>query len=106
MENLVQTWAAHDLKWRCGLGDAASHNEARDQMVARLALIRPRPIRHGGDIGCQQIPSGPIQDEAAISVLHNGTERCRCRRRLAVKYSPPDHCVIEESRNWRAQRNQ
>ena len=70
MENLVQQWAAQDFSSAESWVKQAPAGEQRDNMFARLALVQSQTApADAAQIVVQQIPPGPVQDEAAMSVL-------------------------------------
>jgi len=71
MESLVQVWAARDLENAVRWTMQLPASDTRDQMLALLAFNQTLtdPAR-AATLVAEQIPQGPTQDEAAISVLH------------------------------------
>lgn len=71
LENLVQQWAGQDLAGAAGWISEQPAGEARDQLVGRLAYVQSQTEpAAAADIVAGQMSAGPIQDEAAMSVLH------------------------------------
>jgi len=71
MESLAQAWAAHDLNGALTWAAQLPASEQRDPMLARLAFSQAQsdPV-HAATMVAEQISPGSVQDEAAISVLH------------------------------------
>jgi len=71
LENLAQQWADTDLPaaYSWALGQPAG--EQRDELVGRVAFVwsRSEPAE-AARLVAEQIPPGPVQTEAAMSVLH------------------------------------
>jgi hypothetical protein len=70
-ENMMQQWAAKDEPASYAYANTKPAGEPRDHLFSRIAFILSR--ENPGDaakIVTEQIPAGAIQDEAAISVLH------------------------------------
>lgn len=70
-ENLVQQWAESNPSEAAAWIDQQPAGDQRDQMVGRLAYVRSQtePVA-AANLIMEQIPTGPIQDEAVITVLH------------------------------------
>ena len=74
--NLVQQWAEQDLQSAANWIEARPAGEEREQMLWRLAIAQSAPAP--GDAArlvIEQIPAGPVQMEATISVLHQWAVR-------------------------------
>jgi hypothetical protein len=71
IENLAQQWAARDLSAALAWARALPANEQREKIFARLAYVQSeRDPLNAARFVAEEIPSGPTQTEAAISVLH------------------------------------
>ena len=71
LENLAQTWAEQDLTKAAAWSGGQPAGEERDQMVGRLAYVQSRTEpAAAANLVVEQMPAGPIQDEAIMSVLH------------------------------------
>ena len=71
LENLVQQWAVQDFYSAVNWTVQQPEGEQRDQMLARLAFVQSASApSEAVKLVVDQIPPGPIQTEAAISVLH------------------------------------
>ena len=71
MENLVQQWAASDLPSALVWVHNQPASDERDQFYQRVAFVLSQndPADAAGLV-MEQIPPGPAQDEAAMTVLH------------------------------------
>ena len=88
VENLVQQWAGQDFvaAWI----NEQPAGEQRDQMVARLAYVQSQTEpAAAADLVAGQIPTGPIQNEATISVLHQWATRDMASATVWVNRFPP-----------------
>jgi len=71
LPNLAQQWAARDFSAALKWADAQPVSDQRDQIFSRLALVQSQTApRDAANLVIQQIPPGPAQQEAALSVLH------------------------------------
>lgn len=71
MENLANRWAVQDFPAAAIWIKAQPAGENRDQMVMRLALVQA--ATHPSEAGrliVEEIPEGPVQTEAVISVIY------------------------------------
>ena len=76
LENVVQRWAEQDLSGAAAWISEQPAGEGRDQMVGRLAYVQSQTEpAAAANLVVEQIPTGPIQDEAAMSVLHQWAVR-------------------------------
>lgn len=75
LSNLVQNWAIKDLEAAKTWVATRPPSLQRDQAVARIAYVmaQSKPGDAAGFVA-QEIPSGPMQTEAVISVLHRWAE--------------------------------
>lgn len=71
MENLVQQWSASDVASALVWANSQPAGEPRDQFLQRVAFVLSQtdPSDAAGLV-MEQIPSGPVQDEAMMTVLH------------------------------------
>ncbi len=75
-ENLVQHWAEQDVTGAAAWISEQPVGEGRDQMVGRLAYVQSQTEpANAANLVVEQIPTGPIQDEAVMSVLHQWAVR-------------------------------
>jgi len=90
MENLTQQWAARDFSGALSWIGEFPAGEQRDNMYARLALVQAQtsPMA-AAQMVVQQIPPGPIQDEAAMSVVNQWATRDLAGATAWVKQFPP-----------------
>lgn len=71
LENLVHQWAGQDLPGAALWIQQLPAGEQRSQMLQRLAYVQAKTEpAAAATLVIEQIPPGPIQDEAAITVLH------------------------------------
>ncbi len=71
LENLTQQWAGQDFYSAANWVEQQPAGEQRDQMLSRLAFVQSATApSEAVKMVVDQIPPGPIQTEAAISVLH------------------------------------
>lgn len=90
MENLVQLWAAQDIPSASAWVQAFPAGDERDAMWGRLAYVQSasQPAA-AADLVVDQIPAGPIQNEAVISVLHQWAARDLTAATAWVNQFPP-----------------
>lgn len=70
-ENLVQQWSEQDATGAAAWISEQPAGEGRDKMVGRLAYVQSQTEpAAAANLVVEQMPTGPIQDEAVISVLH------------------------------------
>jgi hypothetical protein len=70
-ENLAQQWAAKDLTAAYNWSLAQPAGDQRDALLTRVALVWSQSDPAGAArLVVQEIPAGPEQDEAAMTVLH------------------------------------
>ena len=71
MENLVQQWSGNDLPSALAWVNNQPAGNQRDQMTQRVALIwaQSDPV-DAANLVLNQIPPGPAQDEAIMTVLN------------------------------------
>ena len=75
-ENLVQQWAGQDFYSAANWAEQQPKGEQRDEMLSRLAFVQSATApAEAVQLVVGQIPPGPIQTEAAISVLHQWAMR-------------------------------
>jgi hypothetical protein len=71
MENLVHQWAEQDEAAAYAYAVRQAPGEDRDRLLGRVAFIRSKVSPAGAaELVAQEIAPGAIQDEVAISVLH------------------------------------
>jgi hypothetical protein len=71
MENLVQQWAGTDLPSALDWANSQPAGEQRDGLTTRIAYVMSQnDPSDAAQLVINQIPSGPIQDDAVISVLN------------------------------------
>ena len=69
--NLVQQWAERQLFEAATWINKQPAGEQRDQIVGRFAYVQSQTEpAAAANLVMEQIPAGPIQEEAAIAVLH------------------------------------
>ncbi|HZF00548.1 MAG TPA: hypothetical protein VE344_01495 [Methylomirabilota bacterium] len=90
IESLVQVWASHDLEGAVAWTKQLPASDTRDQMIARLAFdeVQTDPAR-AANLVAEQIPAGSIQDESAISVLHQWALRDAEAAAIWLQQFPP-----------------
>jgi len=71
IENLVQQWAGSDLPSALVWANNLPAGSQRDQLFQRAAFVLSQsdPVNAAGLI-LEQIPPGPVQDEAVMAVVH------------------------------------
>jgi hypothetical protein len=76
MENLVQQWSSADLVSAMVWVNEQPAGEQRDEFVQRVAFVLSQsdPANAAGLV-TEQIPPGPAQDEAMMTVLHQWADR-------------------------------
>jgi hypothetical protein len=90
MEDLVQQWAARDLPSAMEWIKEFPAGEQRDNMYARLALVQSKTApEEAAEMVVRQIPPGPIQDEAAMSVVHQWATHDMAGATAWVERFPP-----------------
>jgi len=71
LENLLVQWADRDVNAAYIWAAAKPPGEQRDALLSRIAFVESKTDpKEAATLVAEQIPLGPIQDEAAISVLH------------------------------------
>lgn len=76
LENLVQQWAGQDLAGAAGWIQRLPAGEQRSAMLERLAYVQAKTEpAAAASLVVEQIPAGPIQDEAVMAVLHQWAMR-------------------------------
>lgn len=71
LENLLQQWGGQDFYSAANWAKQQPEGEQRDQMLSRLAIVQSATApAEAVQLVVDQIPPGPVQTEAAISVLH------------------------------------
>ena len=87
--NLVQQWAEQDLPGAANWIEARPAGEEREQMLWRLAIAQSATApAEAVQLITDQIPAGPVQTEAAISVLHQWAIRDLAGARAWVELFP------------------
>ncbi len=76
LENLVHQWADRDEPAACAYAMNKLAGEERDRLLSRVAFVRSKENpAEAAKLVAEQISPGEIQNEAAISVLHQWTLR-------------------------------
>jgi len=71
LENLAQLWADKDLAAALDWATQQPAGGQRDQIIARMAFVQAHTAPEDAvNLVVDQIPPGPAQDEAAMSVLN------------------------------------
>jgi hypothetical protein len=71
LENLVHQWAEQDERAAATYASAKAPGAERDRLLSRVAFVRSKlNPAEGAKLVAQQISPGEVQNEAAISVLH------------------------------------
>ncbi|HXT12625.1 MAG TPA: hypothetical protein VN873_13760 [Candidatus Angelobacter sp.] len=71
LENLMMQWADQDLQAAYEWAAAKPPGKQRDALLSRIAFVESKTDpKDAATVVAQEIPPGPIQDEAAISVLY------------------------------------
>ncbi len=71
MGDIALTWAGKDLAGALSWAASQPVGKQRDEIMARVAFVESSTAPEtAADLVIDQIPPGPAQDEAAISVLH------------------------------------
>lgn len=69
--NFLQLWAERDFTAAHAYAESQAPGEAREELIARLALVMARWIpAEAAAIVAQDMRPGPAQTEAAVSVVH------------------------------------
>ena len=88
-ENLVQQWAGQDFYSAATWAEQQPEGEQRDEMLSRLAFVQSTTApAEAAQLVVDQIPPGPIQTEATISVLHQWAMRDLYAARSWVELFP------------------
>jgi hypothetical protein len=76
IESLVEIWAKQDFPGAAAWVGERSADEQRDHMFARLALVESETDpANAAQLVVERIPAGPIQTEAAFTVLYHWAAR-------------------------------
>lgn len=88
-ENLVHQWATQDYPAAATWIKARPPGEQRDQMMMRLALVRSatQPA-DAARLVVEEIPDGPVQTEAVISVIYQWAGRDMAGARAWARLFP------------------
>lgn len=87
--DLVQQWAEQDLRGAANWIEAQPQGEERERMLSRLAIVESATDpAEAVRLITDQIPAGPIQTEATISVLHQWAVRDLVAARAWVALFP------------------
>jgi hypothetical protein len=71
MEDIALTWAGKDLADALSWAASQPAGNQRDEIMARVAFMESRTAPEAAaNLVIDEIPPGPAQDEAVISVLH------------------------------------
>lgn len=71
LENLAQQWAEQDMQATYEWASAKPTGEAKDRLLGRIALVESKHNpEEAARLVAEQISPGTVQDEAAISVIH------------------------------------
>ena len=90
LENLVQQWAGQDFYSAANWAEQQPAGGQRDEMLSRLAFVQAATApAEAVQMVVDQIPPGPIQTEAAISVLHQWAMRDPDGARAWANLFPP-----------------
>lgn len=90
LQNLVQQWAAQDLSSAAGWIQQLPAGEQRSQMLERLAYVQAKTEpAAAASLVVDQIPAGPLQDEAAMTVLHQWAIRDLVSAAAWIRQFPP-----------------
>ncbi len=89
LENLAQQWARQDFSSATLWIRARPTGEQREQMLWRLAIVQSETApAQAARLVVEQIPAGPIQTEAVISVLHQWAARDMAEAKAWVELFP------------------
>jgi hypothetical protein len=76
LENLMAQWAGQDMQAAYGWAAARPAGTQRDSLLSRIAFVESKTDpQDAATLVAQQIASGQIQDEAAVSVLHQWAQK-------------------------------
>ncbi len=90
-EDILQKWADTDFPAALAWAKRESAGEQRDRLMARIAFVRSQTQPEAAaQLVVEQIPSGPTQAEAGISVLHQWALRDFTDARAWVDRFPAD----------------
>ena len=90
LENLVQQWAGQDVSGAYAWIMEQPAGEQRDQMLGRLAYVESQTEpAAAANLVAAEIPTGAIQNEAAMSVLHQWAVRDMASATVWVNQFPP-----------------
>ena len=90
MGNLVQQWAERRPSEAAAWINQQPEGEQRDQMIGRFAYVQSQTEpAAAANLVMEQIPPGPIQEEAAITVLHQWGVRDMASATAWVNQFPP-----------------
>jgi hypothetical protein len=71
IEQLVQKWAAADFQAALAWANREAEGPQRELVMERLAFVRAQNLPSAAArLVAEQIPAGPVQNEATIAVLH------------------------------------
>lgn len=90
LANLVQQWAGQDLSGAAGWVQQLPAGEQRSQMLERLAYVQAKTEpTAAARLVVEQIPAGPIQDEATMTVVHQWAMRDLDAAAAWIRQFPP-----------------
>lgn len=76
MENLARRWAVQDFLAASAWVKAQPPGKSRDQMVMHLAFVQAATLpAEAARLVVEEIPNGPVQTEAVISVIYQWAGR-------------------------------
>lgn len=76
IENLAQQWADRDMTSALTWAHNQPAGDQHDEVFQRIALVlSQRDPKDAANLVLEQIPSGPAQDEAVMTVLHQWANR-------------------------------
>ncbi|HWF18209.1 MAG TPA: hypothetical protein VG754_03035 [Verrucomicrobiae bacterium] len=89
LANLAQQWAANDLSGSLSWAENQPSGALRDQLLARIAFVQSQSNpADAARLVVEQIPPGPEQVEAAISVVHQWGQADMASARSWVRSFP------------------
>jgi hypothetical protein len=76
LENLVMQWAGQDIHAASNWAATKPPGAQRDNLLSRIAFVESKTYpENAATLVAELIPPGQIQDEAAISVLHQWAQK-------------------------------
>jgi hypothetical protein len=90
LQYLVSQWAAQDFSSAAAWVKTQPENQQRDQMLQRLAMFQSRTDpAEAATLVAEQMPPGPVQDDAVVSVIYNWSLRHMAGATAWVNLFPP-----------------